>query len=121
MVLLRQVWTEHQHARQVDLASSNFLQHDWESTRDSCRAGATKCGVFGHPKFIDTICINAGTAAQAVDAACIDLAEVGEERSQQLIRTTDQAAHAAEQVFVGKLGKSSEVVGCTFSVQCCHG
>ena len=102
-----EVWAQHQHARQVDLARRDLLEQDRELPRDLGGVGAPQCGVFGHAKLVDAIRVQAGTSSHTVDTAGLHLGEVSQKRGQDLIGATHLAASARQEVVVGEVNRGS--------------
>jgi hypothetical protein len=87
-----EVRTQHQQAREVELAGGNGIEQHGKAAHEASRADAAERFVFGETQLVNTIRVQARASAGAMDPARFDLGEVREQARQQLIRATDEPA-----------------------------
>lgn len=100
MVLFGEVRCEEDDRGEVQLAVCNVLKDNRKLPSDSGCARAAEGGVLRESQFEHAIHEEAGAGPTAMDAACLDLGEMSEQFGKDLIRSTDEAACAGEQVVV---------------------
>jgi hypothetical protein len=82
IVLFGEVGPEHQEAGEVELAGGNRVQEGGETADEAGGGDAAKGLVFGVAEFVDAVDVEARAGTRPMDAARLDLAEVGEERGE---------------------------------------
>jgi hypothetical protein len=104
-VLVGKMRTEHQEAGEVELTSSHRVPQGGKAADQTGGGDAAKGLVFGEAQLINAVRIEARTGTDPVDAARLDLAEVGEQGGEQLVGAADEASRGSEQLGVAQLGR----------------
>jgi hypothetical protein len=102
-VLVGEVGSEHQEAGEVELAGGNRVQKNGETADETGGGDAAKGLVFGAAQFANAVGVQARTGTYSMDAARLDLAEVGEQGSERLVGAADETARGREQLGVREL------------------
>jgi hypothetical protein len=89
----------------VELTSSHRVPQGGKAADQTGGGDAAKGLVFGKAQFINAVRIEARAGTGPVDAACLDLAEVGEQGGEELVGAADEASRGSEQLGVGQLGR----------------
>ena len=89
----------------MKLAGRDGVEQGRKAANKARRGNAAEGLVLGEAKVVDAVGVEARAGTGAMDAACLDLGEVGEQARQELIRATDEAARGGEQLRVGELGR----------------
>lgn len=100
VVLFSKVWGKQHEPGEMELSVGNLLKDYRELSSDSRDAGATERRILRKAKLIHTVHVEAWARANPMNAARFDFREMGEKLSQHLVRASDQAARAGEQIGV---------------------
>jgi hypothetical protein len=98
-----EVRAQHQETGEVQLARREGVEQGRKAPDEPRSGHAATRLVLRESELIDAVGVEAGTRARAVDPACFDFSEVAQELSHELVRATDQAAGAGENLGVREM------------------
>jgi hypothetical protein len=97
------VRTEHQEASEVKFSCGYVIEQRGKAAHEAGGGNSAIRFVLRQAQFVDAVDIEARAGAGAVDAARLDLGEVGKQGGEQLVRATDEASRGDEQFGVEEL------------------